>query len=82
MIEIGPALTFQAQILADTNQFMKAEAAYRRALALDEKNYGQNSAQVAKDLKGLADLLTATKRSEEAVVAPGRRDHGGATASR
>lgn len=74
VIEIGPALTFQAQILADTNQFMKAEATYRRALALDEKNYGQNSTLVAKDLKGLADLLTATKRSEEAAPLLRRAD--------
>ena len=64
--EIGPALNFQAQLLTETNQLTEAEAAYRRALALDEKNYGNRSEQVVKDLTGLAQVLEVLQRPEEA----------------
>ena len=74
VIEIGPALNFQAQILADTKRFVEAEDCYRKALSLDEKNYGQHSLQVSKDLKDLAQLLKATNRSEEAVSLLHRAD--------
>jgi tetratricopeptide (TPR) repeat protein len=66
VLEIGPALNFQAEIFAETDHVADAETCYRKALALDEKNYPLDSARVAKDLSGLAELLKATKRRAEA----------------
>ena len=52
-----PKLARRAQLLAETKQPREAEAAYRRAVALDEKNYGNRIEQVVKDLTGLAQVL-------------------------
>ena len=72
--EIGPALNFQAQLLTETKQLAEAEAAYRGALALDEKNYGNRSEQVVKDLTGLAQVLEVLQRPEEASSLSRRAD--------
>ena len=71
VLEIGPALNFQAEIFAETDHVADAETCYRKALALDEKNYGLDSARVAKDLSGLAELLKARCIA----FASGARDH-------
>jgi len=72
--ELGPAFNFQAQLLTETNQLADAENSYREALALDEKNYGLHSAPVEKDLRGLAKLLQATQRPQEAASLSNRAD--------
>jgi tetratricopeptide (TPR) repeat protein len=80
--ELGPAFNFQAQLLTETNRLADAENCYRKALVLDEKNYGLRSAPVEKDLRGLAQLLQATKRPEEAASLLNRADEIAALAKR
>ena len=72
--ELGPALNFQAQLLTETSQLADAENFYRKALALDEKNYGNRSEQVVKDLSGLVEVLKAMQRLEEAESLSRRAD--------
>ena len=66
--QLGPALNFHAQLLADTNQLVAAEARYRDALAVDEKTHGSTSIQVARDMRGLSDVLSKMNRSDEALA--------------
>jgi tetratricopeptide (TPR) repeat protein len=80
--ELGPAFNFQAQLLTETNQLADAENCYRKALVLDEKNYGLRSAPVEKDLRGLAQLLQATQRPHEAASLFSRADEIAALAKR
>jgi tetratricopeptide (TPR) repeat protein len=47
-------------------QFRAAEPLYRRALAIDERSYGPDHPEVARDLNNLAGLLQATNRLGEA----------------
>ena len=50
----------------DTNRLSEAEPLYRRALAIDEKSYGPDHPDVARDLNNLALLLQDTNRLNEA----------------
>jgi tetratricopeptide (TPR) repeat protein len=72
--EIGPALNFQAQLLAETHQWSEAESSFRSAIVLDEKNYGTKSPQIVRDLTGLAQVLKATQRPAEATSLLRRAD--------
>jgi hypothetical protein len=45
-----------------TNRLSEAEPLYRRALAIDEKSFGPDHPNVARDLNNLAELLRATNR--------------------
>jgi tetratricopeptide (TPR) repeat protein len=72
--EIGPALNFQAQLLTRINRLAEAEKSYREALIIDEKNYGPSSAQAVSDMTGLAQVLKATQRPEEAASLSRRAD--------
>ena len=56
--------TFQP--LHQLARFSEAEPLIRRALAIDEKNLGQDHPVVARDLSNLAQLLQATNRLPEA----------------
>ena len=80
--ELGPAFNFQAQLLTETNQLADAENCYRKALALDEKNYGVHSVPVERDLRGLAQLLKATQRPQLAASLSSRADEIAALAKR
>ena len=53
-------------MLQATNRLEEAEALYRRALAIDEQNFGSDHPSVGSDLNNLATLLEATSRLEEA----------------
>ena len=44
-------------LLQATNRLAEAEPLYRRALAIDEKSYGPDHPDVARDLNNLAGLL-------------------------
>ena len=50
----------------DTNRLGEAEPLMRRALAIDEKSYGPEHPDVARDLNNLAQLLQDTNRLGEA----------------
>ena len=82
VLELGPAFNFQAQLLTETNQLADAENFYRKALALDETNYGLHSAPVERDLRGLANLLKATQRPQEAASLSNRADEIASLAKR
>ncbi len=60
------ALNNLAVLLWATNRLTEAEPLYRRALAIDEKSYGPNHPDVARDLNNLAGLLQGTNRLAEA----------------
>jgi Tetratricopeptide repeat len=49
-----------------TNRTAEAEPLYRRALSIDEKSFGPEHPDVARDLSNLAGLLKATNRLGEA----------------
>jgi len=53
-------------MLRVTKRFEEAEPLMRRALAIDEKSYGPEHPDVARDLNNLAQLLLETNRLEEA----------------
>ena len=55
-----------AQLLKATNRLEEAEPLMRRALAIDEKSYGPEHPDVARDLNNLALLLQDTNRLEQA----------------
>ena len=82
VLALGPAFNFEAQLLTETNQLADAENFYRKALALDEKNYGLHSAPVERDLRGLAKLLQATQRPQEAASLSNRADEIASLAKR
>ncbi len=54
-----------AWLLQATNRLAEAEPLYARALAINEKSYGPDHPDVARDLNNLA-LLQATNRLAEA----------------
>ena len=60
------ASTTSRQLLQDTNRLAEAEPLMRRALAIDEKSYGNDHPDVAVRLNNLAQLLKATNRLAEA----------------
>jgi tetratricopeptide (TPR) repeat protein len=53
-------------LLRQTNRLTEAEALMRRALAIDEKNFSPEHANIASRLNHLALLLTDTNRLTEA----------------
>jgi hypothetical protein len=53
-------------LLQATNRLAEAEPLIRRALAIDEKSFGPEHPDVARDLNNLAQLLKATNRLAEA----------------
>ena len=53
-------------MLQDTNRLAEAEPLDRRALAIDEKSFGPEHPNVARNLNNLAQLLQATNRLAEA----------------
>jgi CHAT domain-containing protein len=53
-------------LLSDTNRHTEAEPMMRRALAIDEKSFGLEHPNVARDLNNLALLMQATDRLAEA----------------
>jgi hypothetical protein len=53
-------------LLKATNRLKEAEPLMRRALAVDEKSYGPEHPDVARDLNNLAGLLQVTNRLQEA----------------
>jgi len=55
-----------AQLLQATNRLEEAEPLMRQALQIDEKSFGPDHPDVARDLNNLAQLLKATNRMEEA----------------
>jgi Tetratricopeptide repeat len=55
-----------ATLLQATNRLTEAEPPMRRALAIDEKSFGPEHPNVARDLNNLARLLHATNRRAEA----------------
>jgi tetratricopeptide (TPR) repeat protein len=55
-----------ALLLKSTDRLEEAEALYRRALAIDEQNFGPDHPNVGSDLNNLAALLEATNRLDEA----------------
>jgi len=59
-------LNNMAQLLKDTNRLTEAEPLMRRALEIDEKNFGGNHPIVAVQLNNLAILLQETNRLGEA----------------
>ncbi len=71
-----------AGTLHKLGKFAEAEPLYRRALVIDEGNYGPNHPTVARDLNNLAGLLEATNRLGEAeplyrrALAIAERSHG------
>jgi tetratricopeptide (TPR) repeat protein len=60
------ALNNLAQLLQATNRLGEAEPLMERALAIDERSYGPEHPNVARDLNNLAQLLQATNRQGEA----------------
>ncbi len=64
--EFATAIGWLAQVLKDTNRLAEAEPLMRRALAIDEKNFGPEHPNVARDLNNLAQLLQVTNRLAEA----------------
>jgi hypothetical protein len=54
-----------SNLLQDTNHLTEAEPLMRRALAIDEKSYGPDHPEVARDLNNLSELLRATNRLAE-----------------
>jgi hypothetical protein len=52
-------------LLTATNRLDEAEPLMRRALAIDEKSYGPEHPDVARDLNNLASLLYVTNRLNE-----------------
>jgi DNA-binding MarR family transcriptional regulator len=60
------ALNNLAQLLQATNRLAEAEPLMLRALAIDEKSFGDQHTNVARDLNNLAVLLQATNRLAEA----------------
>ena len=55
-----------AALLQATNRLAEAEPLMRRALTIDEQNFGKDHPNVAIDLNNLAALLQATNRLAEA----------------
>jgi tetratricopeptide (TPR) repeat protein len=55
-----------ARLLQATNRLAEAEPLVRRALAINEKSYGQDHPSVANRLNNLAMLLQATNRVAKA----------------
>ena len=55
-----------ALLLKATDRLAEAEALYRRALAIDEQNFGWDHPNVGTDLNNLAALLEAANRLDEA----------------
>jgi hypothetical protein len=53
-------------LLQVTNRPAEAELMMRRALRIDEQNYGENHPDIATSLSNLASLLQYTNRHEEA----------------
>jgi CHAT domain-containing protein/tetratricopeptide (TPR) repeat protein len=64
--QLGQALVGLADLLRITGRFAEAEALLRRVLAVDERNFGPESYQVARDVEGLANLFTYQHRFAEA----------------
>jgi hypothetical protein len=64
--EGGRLLNQAGYYAAERARFAEAEPLYRRALAIDEKSFGQDHPDVAIDLNNLATLLKATNRLSEA----------------
>src|SRR5258707_1317282 len=62
----GTSLNNLAGLLRATNRLAEAEPLMRRALAIDEANYGPDHPRVAIRLNNLADLLRVTIRLAEA----------------
>jgi tetratricopeptide (TPR) repeat protein len=65
-IDTAPPTTLADKSISDP--LVEAEPLMRRALAIDEKNYGLDHPNVARDLSSLAQLLLRTGRLEEAEV--------------
>jgi tetratricopeptide (TPR) repeat protein len=63
---VATGLNNLAVLLSATNRLAEAEPLYRRALAIDEKRFGPEHPDVARDLNNLAGLLRATNRLAEA----------------
>jgi tetratricopeptide (TPR) repeat protein len=63
---ISCACNNYALVLKDTNRLSEAEPLMRRALDIDEVNYGKNDPNVAIYLNNLAQLLHVTNRISEA----------------
>ncbi len=55
-----------AELLRNTNRIAEAEPLFRRALAINERSYGPDHANVATNLNNLAELLRNTNRIAEA----------------
>jgi len=55
-----------AELFHATSQLAEVESLYRRALAIDEKNFGPDDPDVAIDLNNLARLLSHMNRLVEA----------------
>ena len=64
--EEAVALNDLAGLLLETNRLSEAEPLMRRALAIDERTYGTEHRNVARDLNNLAGLLLETNRLSEA----------------
>src|SRR5262245_36420630 len=60
------ALSNLAHVLQATSRHMEAETLYRRALAIDDKNFGPDQPRIALRLNNLGELLRTTNRFAEA----------------
>jgi tetratricopeptide (TPR) repeat protein len=63
---VATSLNNLAGLYHDQGQYAKAEPLYHRALAIDEKSFGPDHPNVARDLNTLALLFSATNRLAEA----------------
>ena len=57
-----------ARLYRDQSRYQEAESLYQRAIAIDEKAFGPEHAEVATDLEAYAILLRAMNRPEEALA--------------